>query len=45
MCKQCSYMNGQNGMNIGGLSALFNFILIDYVSALVGFKAKPLELV
>jgi hypothetical protein len=51
MCKQCSYMgtqeNGmsQNGMNIGGVSALFNYILIDYASARVGFKGKSSELV
>jgi hypothetical protein len=40
MCEQCQYMMSQNGMNIGGLSALFNDILIDYASAKVGFKAK-----
>jgi hypothetical protein len=45
MCKQCFYMFGQNGMNIGGLCALFNYILIDYADAKVGFKAKPSEFV
>jgi hypothetical protein len=50
MCKTCSYMeehNGvpQDGMNIGGLSALFNYILIDYALARVGFKPKPPALV
>jgi hypothetical protein len=32
-------------MNIGGLSALFNYILIEYAAARVGFKTKPPELV
>jgi hypothetical protein len=46
-CKLCTFMESdstgkpQNGMNIGGLSALFNYVLIDYVDARVGFKAKP----
>jgi hypothetical protein len=44
MCKHCHFMMSQNGMNIGGLSALFNYILIDYASAKVGFKSKPPEL-
>jgi hypothetical protein len=33
-----------DGMNIGGLSALFNYMLIDYVYARVGFRPKPPEL-
>jgi len=33
-------MMEENGMNIGGLSALFNYILIDYTAARVGFKRK-----
>ena len=39
MCKICSSMQTgrdekpQDGMNIGGLSALFNYILIDYAQA------------
>jgi hypothetical protein len=50
MCKLCTFMEEVNkipndGMNIGGLSALFNYILIDYASARVGFKTKPPELV
>jgi hypothetical protein len=45
ICKRCSYMQGNDGMNIGGLSALFNYILIDYVSARVGFRPKSLDLV
>jgi hypothetical protein len=40
MCEQCSYMMGNQGMNIGGLSALFLDILIDYASGCVGFKSK-----
>jgi hypothetical protein len=40
MCEMCEYMMGNQGMNIGGISALFNKILIDYVSGKVGFKAK-----
>jgi hypothetical protein len=43
MCEKCEYMMGENGMNIGGLSALFNYILIGYASAKVGFKVKPSE--
>jgi len=45
MCKQCYYMMQNQGMNIGGLSALFNFILIDYASAKVGFKSKQIAAV
>jgi hypothetical protein len=40
MCKKCAYMMDNDGMNIGGISALFNYILIDYVSARVGLKKK-----
>src|SRR5579872_3876398 len=40
MCEECSYMMGNQGMNIGGLSALFLDILIDYASGRVGFKSK-----
>jgi hypothetical protein len=40
MCKINSYMWDQQGMNIGGISALFNSILIDYLNSRVGFKAK-----
>jgi hypothetical protein len=40
VCQLCSYMMGNQGMNIGGLSALFNWILIDYSSGKVGLKAK-----
>jgi hypothetical protein len=34
-----------DGMNIGGLSALFNYILVDYAGGRVGFKPKSPELV
>ena len=40
MCEECSYMWGHQGMNIGGISALFNHILIDYSAGKVGFKPK-----
>ena len=42
MCKRNAYMMGQQGMNIGGISALFNYILIDYSGsrARVGLKSK-----
>ncbi len=50
MCKLCAFMEEESGvpkdgMNIGGLSALFNSILIDYANARVGFRAKPPNLV
>jgi hypothetical protein len=40
MCNTCKYMMDNQGMNIGGLSALFNHILIDYAAGKVGFKSK-----
>ena len=40
MCKENEFMMGQRGMNIGGISALMNSILIDYSNKQVGFKAK-----
>jgi hypothetical protein len=40
MCERNSFMMGQNGMNIGGISALMNAILIDYANARVGLKPK-----
>jgi hypothetical protein len=45
MCKMCYYMMGEQGMNIGGVSALFNYILVDYSLGKVGFKAKAAALV
>jgi hypothetical protein len=45
MCENCSYMRNNNGMNIGGISALFNHILIDYLHGKVGFKTKTPALV
>jgi hypothetical protein len=35
-----SFMTGQQGMNIGGLSALVNYILADYQKFQVGLKPK-----
>ncbi|MGY3238541.1 hypothetical protein ACVWZ4_000826 [Bradyrhizobium sp. USDA 4472] len=40
MCDKCEFMRAQDGMNIGGLTALFYSILIDYKNARVGFKPK-----
>jgi len=45
MCHESQFMRGNNGINIGGLSALFNYILIDYSLGKVGFKPKPAALV
>jgi hypothetical protein len=42
LCKECSFMQGNKGMNIGGISALFNYILIDNVLGKVGIKSKHL---
>jgi hypothetical protein len=41
-CEIDAYMMQQTGMNIGGISALVNSILIDYAGARVGFKPKPI---
>ena len=40
MCKKMWYMMDQQGMNIGGVSAIFNNILIDYANSQVGLKPK-----
>jgi len=40
MCELNGYMMGQEGMNSGGITALFNRILIDYVGTQVGFAPK-----
>jgi hypothetical protein len=40
MCELNGYMMGQEGMNIGGITALFNRILIDYVGTQVGLAPK-----
>jgi hypothetical protein len=39
-CQDCYFMFSADGMNIGGLTALFYAILIDYKNAKVGFRAK-----
>jgi hypothetical protein len=36
MCQVNGFMMGQQGMNVGGLSALFNRILIEYAGGRVG---------
>jgi len=38
LCRVCWYMMGQQGMNIGGISVLFNNLLIDYKHSQVGFR-------
>jgi hypothetical protein len=40
ICQTNKYMFGQYGLNIGGISALFNKILIDYAGKRVGLKSK-----
>jgi hypothetical protein len=40
VCDECGYMMGVPGMNIGGLSMLFNSLLIDQTGGRVGFKRK-----
>lgn len=40
MCENNAYMMGQQGMNIGGISALVNSILIDFENNQVGFKER-----
>ncbi len=40
LCEMNAFMMGQQGMNIGGISALFNDILVDYAHAQVGLKPR-----
>jgi hypothetical protein len=40
MCENNAYMMNQQGMNIGGISALVNSILIDFKNSKVGFKKR-----
>jgi hypothetical protein len=40
MCKLNSFMMGKQGMNTGGISALVNYILVDYQQSQVGLKPK-----
>jgi hypothetical protein len=42
-CEVNQYMMGEQGMNIGGLSALFNYIILDYSTAKVGMKPKLID--
>jgi hypothetical protein len=41
VCTNCGYMRDQPGINIGGLSMLFNSLLIDISSKTVGLMKKP----
>jgi hypothetical protein len=45
LCKDCSYLQGNAGVNIGGISALSNLILIDNHLGQVGFKSKNVDAV
>jgi hypothetical protein len=40
MCKKNYYMMGQQGLNIGGISVLVNYLFIDYRNFRVGLKPK-----
>jgi hypothetical protein len=40
MCENNAYMMNQQGMNIGGISALVNSILIDFKNSKVGFMKR-----
>lgn len=40
MCEKCYYMMDSDGMNVGGISALFNDIVVDYAAGKVGLKPK-----
>lgn len=40
MCQVNHYMMGRAGMNIGGISALVNSILIDHLNLQIGMKSK-----
>ena len=40
MCERNEYMRGEQGMNIGGISALVNYLLIDYENNKVGLRPK-----
>jgi hypothetical protein len=40
MCQLNAFMMGQQGMNIGGISSLFNRVLIDYAATQAGLAPK-----
>jgi hypothetical protein len=40
VCTDCGFMRGQPGMNTGGLSMLYNSILMDISDKTVGFMKK-----
>jgi hypothetical protein len=42
ICEQNPFMMGEQGMNVGGISALANAILIDYRDKRVGLKKRSI---
>jgi hypothetical protein len=40
MCEKCYYMMENDGMNVGGISALFNDIVVDYKAGKIGLRPK-----
>jgi hypothetical protein len=40
VCTKCGFMRNQSGMNIGGLSTLFNSLMIDVADKRVGLMKK-----
>jgi hypothetical protein len=40
MCKMNAFLRNRQGMNLGGISALFNRILVDFAGGKVGFKPR-----
>jgi hypothetical protein len=40
LCQENSFLHGYYGMNIGGISNLFNDVLINYSAPQVGFKPR-----
>jgi hypothetical protein len=43
ICQQNPFMMGEQGMNVGGISALANAILIDYKGKRVGFRKRSIS--
>ena len=41
MCGMAYYMRGQQGMNVGGITFLYNRLLIDYARARIGLAPMP----
>lgn len=40
MCEKCFFMMDQDGMNVGGITALFNDIVVDYSAGKIGLRPK-----